>query len=180
MKKQYSLVLLLLAVSFALPVFAEEDNVSTSSSPSVTERREQVKHNIEQRRASTTERRVERRQALAKRRVENVTRAMLATIDRLEKIIVRIESRIEKVKGEGGNTTEVESFVALAKENLANANVAVDTFSQLDLSGSAGTVLENSDIIRAAAIEAREDIRAARENLVKAVRALKGPNTGNQ
>src|SRR3989338_7890237 len=119
MKKQYFTAFLFSILTFlalSAPVFAEEDNVGTSSSTSVTERREQVKHNIEQRRASTTERRVERRQALAKRRVENVTRAMLATIDRLEKIIVRIESRIEKVKGEGGNTTEVESFVALAKE----------------------------------------------------------------
>ena len=175
MKKQYSAILLLLSLTLAVPVFAEDEGASSSPSNTRVERREQIKRNIELRRASTTERRIERRQALEKRRVENVTRMMLATIARLEKIIARIESKIEKIKGEGGSTSEAENFVVLAKGNLADAKVAVDTFSKLDLSGN--TALENSDTIRAAAAEAREDIKDARENLVKAIKSLKGPNS---
>lgn len=189
MKKQYTVVLLLLIMSLVSPVFAEDGTSGSSASTTpgqvrvkeirdrLEQRREELKDRIKDRKASTTERRIEVRKAVAKNRVANVTRLMLATIDRLEKIIVRIESKIEKIKGEGGSTAEAESFVALAKENLADAKVAVDTFSALDLSGSTDTVRENSDTIRAAAAEAKADLRDARSNLVEAVKALKGQSS---
>ncbi|MFZ2484348.1 MAG: hypothetical protein WAX80_03495 [Minisyncoccia bacterium] len=138
---------------------------------SSTERREEVRNNIEQRRASSTERRVEFQQNIAKRTVEHVAKVMLATIERLEKIIVRVESRIDKIQERGGDTTEAEGFIVLAEENLADAKIAVEAFASLDLSGS--TASENFETIRAAAAEARELIRAARENLRNAVKSLK-------
>lgn len=139
-------------------------------------RREDIKNNIEQRKASSTERRLEMQEGLAKRKVEHVTKVLLATIERLEKIITRIESRIEKIQERGGDTTEAESYAALAKEDLADARIALEAFASLDLSGS--TARENFETIRAAAAEAREHIRAAHRNLMLAVRALKGSNTG--
>jgi len=173
MFKKYLLssALLMFAV-FALtsPVFAEER-------ASTTERREEIRQNIEQRKASSTERRTDMQIDIAKRKVENVTRVILATIERLEKIILRIESRIAKIQERGGNTTEAEGYVAAAKENLADAKVAVAAFANLDLSDS--TFRENFKTIRAAVAEAKEHIRAAHRNLMMAVRSLKGPNTGN-
>ncbi len=135
------------------------------------DRREEVRNNIEQRKASSTERRLEMQVDIAKRKVEHVKKVILATIERLEKIIVRIESRIAKIKERGGNTTESEGFVATAKVNLSDAKVAVDAFAGLDLSGN--TAAENFATIRAAAAEAKEHIRAAHENLKNAVRLLK-------
>ena len=202
MKKQYfsTSLLLMLALTVALPVSAKEgaDDLQEKSSTtpralmmerqedrresrqeykaSTTERLMEIRSNIEQRKASSTERRLEMQTNIAKRRVEHVTKVILATIKRLEKIITRIESRIEKIKERGGDTTEAEDFVALAKENLADAKVAVDAFINLDLSGS--TAVENFEMIRAAAAEARENISSAHRNLMMAVRALKGPNTG--
>ena len=193
-------VLTLFVVALALPVFAKEgadDNRAASMTErredregeredrekeieqhraSSTERRVEIRNNIEQRKASSTERRVEMQTNLAKRKVEHVTKIILATIERLEKIITRIESRIVKIQERGGDTTEAEGFVALAKENLADAKVAVEVFATLDLSGS--TARENFETIRAAAAEAQELIRTAHRNLMMAVRALKGPNTG--
>jgi len=113
---------------------------------------------------------------LVKRRVEHVTRVILATIGRLENIVTRIESRIEKIQVRGGDTTEAESFVEKAKGNLVDARIAVDAFANLDLSGS--TAKENFKTVRAAVAEAKEHIRAAHRNLMMAVRNLKGPNTG--
>lgn len=143
---------------------------------STTDRRMEVRNHIEQRKASSTERRVAMQMSLAKRKVSHVTKVILATIERLEKIIVRIESRIAKIQERGGNTAEAENFVVLTKENLADARIAVDVFANLDLSGS--TAATNFETIRAAAAEAKEHIRAAHRNMMMAVRALKGPNTG--
>src|SRR3989344_5516812 len=132
MFKKYLLssALLMFAV-FALtsPVFAEER-------ASTTERREEIRQNIEQRKASSTERRTDMQIDIAKRKVENVTRVILATIERLEKIILRIESRIAKIQERGGNTTEAEGYVAAAKENRGDKKVAGAAFATLDLSDS--------------------------------------------
>lgn len=189
-----------LTLTIISPVFAEEVRINAYGRASTTpvrvraeikadietrrastterreDRREEVRNIIAERKASSTERRLEMQVNIAKRKVEHVKKVILATIGRLEKIIVRIESRIEKIKGRGGDTTEAENFIAAAKVNLSDATVAVDAFAGLDLSGS--TAALNFETIRAAAAEAREDIRVAHRNLMMAVRSLKGPNTG--
>ncbi|MBI2673993.1 MAG: hypothetical protein HYX23_01800 [Candidatus Zambryskibacteria bacterium] len=134
-------------------------------------RREAKKAEIEARRASSTAKRIEFQQEIAKRKVERVTKVMLATIERLEKIIVRIESRIAKIKTRGGDTTESEKFVAEAKTNLSDARVKVGAFAGIDLSSAKAA--ENFERIRAAAAAVREIIRTAHENLMMAVRSLR-------
>ncbi|MDP2641922.1 MAG: hypothetical protein Q8P21_01360 [bacterium] len=139
-------------------------------------RREAKRVEAEARRASSTAKRVEFQQGIAKRKVENTARVILATIERLEKIIVRIESRIDKVEARGGVTTETEAFVAAARANLSEARVTVEAFANIDLSGDQAR--ENFERIRAAAREAREDVRTAHQNLMMAVRTL-GSVEGN-
>ncbi len=170
-------------VVFSSPVFAEEGGVGVSGQGSTTplKVRADVRANIEVKRASTTERvqerkvssterRVEFQQNIAKRQVEHVTKVMLATIERLEKIIVRIESRIAKIKAEGGATTEAESFVADAKLNLSDAKASVSAFASIELSSDKAR--DNFEKVRTMAAGAREHIRLAHENLMKAVRSL--------
>ena len=138
-------------------------------------KREAKKLEAESRRASSTLRRVEFQQEIAKRKVEHTERVILATIERLEKIIVRIESRIAKVKTRGGDTSESEGFVAVAKVNLSDAKAAVNTFVTIDLSSDKAA--ENFERIREAAAKAREYIRVARENLMMAIRSLSSVET---
>ena len=133
-------------------------------------KREAMKKEAELRRASSTAKRVEFQQDIAKRKVEKTTKVILETISHVEKIIVRLESRIAKVKTRGGDTTESERLVALAKTNLSDAKATVATFADLDLTSDKAK--ENFEKIRIAAASARELIRAARENLMLAVRAL--------
>ncbi|MEX2013712.1 MAG: hypothetical protein WD897_02245 [Parcubacteria group bacterium] len=133
-------------------------------------KREATRVEFEAKRAETEAKRVDFQQSAAKRQVENAARVILATIERLENIIVRIESRIAKVKARGGLTAESERFVAVAKVNLSDARVVVGTFAGVDLSSERAR--ENFERIRTAAAEAREHIRAAHQNLMMAVRSL--------
>lgn len=133
-------------------------------------RRETARAEAEARRAEAQARRVEFQRAAAERRVENAARVILATIERLEKIINRIESRIAKIQARGGATSEAEASVALAKGNLADARASVNAFINIDLSSEIAQ--DNFEKVRAAAAEAREHLRAAHRNLMMAVRSL--------
>ncbi|MDO8589736.1 MAG: hypothetical protein Q7R69_00465 [bacterium] len=134
-------------------------------------KREAKRVEAEAKRVEAQSKRVAFQEEAAKRQVENVTKVILATIGRLEtNIIVRVESRIAKVKARGGVTTESEGFIAAAKVNLANAKAVVATFAGIDLSSEKAR--ENFEKIRTAAKEAREHIRAAHQNLMMAVRSL--------
>src|SRR5688572_2428229 len=90
-------ILTLAALSLALPVAAQNVRVNVSGSASGTpaNTRAEQRVQVEVRRASTTERRVELQRGLAKRKALHTSRVMAATIERLEKILARIESRIE-------------------------------------------------------------------------------------
>ena len=133
-------------------------------------RRADLMTNIEDRKASVTAQRVQVQQNIAKRQVEHVKQVMLATIERLEKIIERIKSRIAKLEMEGRTVGQSKEFVALAEGNLAEAKLKVAAFSSVDLSSDRAQ--DNFQRIRAAAAEARELIKEARENLMKAIRSL--------
>jgi hypothetical protein len=132
--------------------------------------RERLRAEFEVKRTEARARITEFREDIAKRRVENATRVIMATIERLEKIITRIESRIAKIEARGGVTVESKNFVSAAKGNLADARAALAIFASIDLSGE--TAESNFERIRTAAAEAREHIRAAHQNLMLAIRAL--------
>lgn len=118
------------------------------------------------------ERRTEFQRESAKRKIENAGRVLGATIERLEKIADRVESRIEKMAERGGDTSEAESYLAKARADLAGAKSAIGGFSSVDLSGE--TAQDNFQRVREAAAGIREYIRSAHHNLSLAVKPLKG------
>ena len=107
---------------------------------------------------------------MAEKKSANTARVMKATVERLGKIISRLESKIEKVKSRGGNTSESERLVVEAKAHLSEATTSINTFANIQLSGE--TIKENFERIRTLATEAREHLRATHESLLMAVRAL--------
>src|SRR3989344_3543684 len=138
-------------------------------SDEVQAKREAMKLELEEKREEMHNKRIEFQQDVAERKVEHVTKIMLATIERLERIIVRIESRIAK-EARGGSVSESKSFVAAAKVNLSDAKIVIETFSSIDLSSEKAQ--DNFEKIRVATSEAREHIRATHNNLMLAVRTL--------
>ena len=149
----------------------KERRVSTS-----TEHREERRENIEERKATSTERRVEMQRGLAKRKAEHTARVLTATVGRLEKIIIRLESRMATIKTAGGSTLETEAFVAEAKNHLSLAKSSIALFASLDLTGEKAR--ENFEKVRALASEIKGHIREAHRSLKMAVRALKGARVG--
>ncbi|TSC70151.1 MAG: hypothetical protein CEO12_547 [Parcubacteria group bacterium Gr01-1014_46] len=89
---------------------------------SSTERKEDREEKMEERREDRIE--------LIKRMIGDRFRKMFmrfqATIDRETKIMTKINTRIEKVKTAGGNTTNAEKFTAEAKVHLGEAQTALD------------------------------------------------------
>jgi TolA-binding protein len=132
--------------------------------------REARRVEAEAKRAEKQAERIEFQRDIALRKAEHAAKVILATIGRLENIILRIESRIAKVQARGGVTTESERYVALAKGNLRDALALVEVFASLDLSSDRAQ--DNFEKVRATAAEIREHIRAAHRHLMLAVRAL--------
>ena len=183
-------LVLLSFVAVAFPVSAEEGSTGQYYMPtpgkvrveakaelearkaSSTERRMEAKTAVETRQASSTQKRVEMQRGLAKRKAEQASKVLLATIERLEKIVARLDSRIEKVAANGGTTTEAVKFSAEAKLHLREARNSLTLFSSIDL--SADKAAENFERVRAAGAEVKMHIRAAHQSLMKALRSLMG------
>jgi len=109
-------------------------------------------------------------------RIIMVTRLFNATIDRFEKIVDRINSRIDKVEDEGGTTTEAEAFVALANTALdkAEADLAIFAAINVTVGTTTGTTTPQQKFegAKAAAAAVREDLKEVRENLLKAIKSI--------
>ncbi len=137
---------------------------------SSTARVAEMKAQAQARMASSTAKRVEMQRGLAKRKAENTSRVLTATVERLEKIITRLEARLEKVEAAGGNTTEAEAFIAEAKHHLSAAKVSIALFASVDLTGDKAQ--ENFERVKVIAVEAKEHIREAHRSLMEAIRSL--------
>lgn len=98
------------------------------------ERRLQMQDELEQRRVEAVARGEERRAALQERAQErllnlaaNMSNRMEAAIRRIDNVITRLESRIEKLKDTGVNTNEAEDHLATAKRYLTSASATLAT-----------------------------------------------------
>ncbi len=167
-----SATIALLVLAVATPALAQTAGVNVSGSATATpvRVRGEARTEMEVRKATSTERRVEMQRGLAKKKAEHTSRVLTATVERLEKIIARVESRIAKIKSLGGVTTESEAFVAEAKNHLSLAKGKIALFASLDFSGDKAQ--ENFEKVRALATEVKGHIREAHTSLKNAVRAL--------
>src|SRR3990167_11494397 len=82
----------------------------------IKERKEEVKGKIEEKRIEKLRERVENR-------FEKMNARFQATIERLEGLVVRVQSRIEKIKNAGGDILVAERYVNDAKVSLEAAKV---------------------------------------------------------
>src|SRR3989344_2575073 len=137
---------------------------------SSTARLAEIRAQAEARKASSTAARVEMQRSLAKRKAEQTARVFAATVKRLEGIITRLESRIEKVKVAGGDTLRPEAFVEEAKNHLSEAKTSIALFASIDFSGDKAQ--ENFEKVRETATIAKGHIKEAQRCLMEALRAL--------
>jgi hypothetical protein len=118
---------------------------------------------------------------IAGQRVKNIYRLFEATINRFEKLIDRIESRIAKIKNAGGTTTDAEVSLLVAKDNLAKAeadlvllgNLGLDKGSSTKATTTASTTASiDFEQAKIYATQIRNSLRTVKESLMDTVRSL--------
>jgi chromosome segregation ATPase len=143
------------------------------------------KRELRQKIASTTAEKRDERKELIKTRIENKFGKMFAryqaTIDREREIASKITARIEKIKANGGTTTEAEKFVAEAKTYLDEAQKQLDTLkttamndSQIASSTTTSIAKETLSAMKKANQDLEKNLRSAHQSLQKSVGSLKG------
>lgn len=97
-----------------------------------------------------------------------------AAVERFEKIIIRIDSRIEKIQAEGKVTTEAEKFEADAKVSIESAKVSIAKIPDVLVEALAQEKLGGSfEDLRTLAASIRADLLSAQKSLLNAVASLK-------
>lgn len=108
------------------------------------------------------------------KRTQHVIKVLTVTADRLDKITLRIESRIGKIHALNESTGQAEDFVAEAKASLAEARTHISLISSVDVSTASTTNKEILDNIKIEAKAAGTSLTEARRNLSKAIGEIKG------
>jgi hypothetical protein len=134
-------------------------------------------------RASTTAARKDARRENAEKIVrfhgDLMVRRFNAAVDRFEKIIVRIDSRIAKLKAEGKVTTEAEKFQADGKVSIAIAKTSIATIPDLLASALAQNTLTGSfGDLEKVAVGIRTNLLSAQKSLLGANESLRELSVG--
>jgi hypothetical protein len=106
----------------------------------------------------------------------NMSYRLEAASGRLQNIIVRLESRLDKIKAEGRDTTEAEGVLAKAQDSVG---LAISEMSDIDesvasLVGSA-TVQKDWALVKQKYINSHQHIKEAHALLRETVTLLKTP-----
>lgn len=153
----------------------------TGASSTTTDCIREGMENREERRAEARERMEEKRSEILKHLSEQMFKRMEAAIERYTKLSDRVDSRIQKLKEKGVDTTKSESLVATTRTKIAEAKAAVETARQevegaatlADDSASSTKPIDAGKRVRENLEEARVAITAAHKALVSAIESLK-------
>ncbi|PIQ66829.1 MAG: hypothetical protein COV95_02020 [Candidatus Zambryskibacteria bacterium CG11_big_fil_rev_8_21_14_0_20_40_24] len=173
-----------LSFGLVVPVFAQDarpDTSTTTRRSAATEQAQERRAEQEQRAETRQENREIRRtegRIRAEERIRNFSKSMIrrfeSAIAWLEKMTERIETRIAKLKSEGVDTSVSERFVADAKDKI---QIAKDKVS--DLPTAIEEAMNTDDLrgsferVRTLVKEAKDAIKEAHADLVKAINNLK-------
>jgi len=135
--------------------------------------------------ASSTQAQINALKDLIKNKVEKRYGKMFdrfqATIDREKIIMAKINSRIDKIKANGGSTTEAEKLVASAKTHIDEAQKNLDALEVIanedkEIASSTTDRLSTTTIksMRNSAQEIEKHLREAHKDLLKSVGVLRG------
>lgn len=104
-------------------------------------------------------------------RAEAITKVYSAMIERLEKLSLRITSRIEKLVAEGQDMTAVKASLSIASSEIALAKADFAKLSTTTASGEKA----NKEII----VSMKTHLKLAHEAMVKALGEVKGARTSS-
>lgn len=150
------------------PLNAQTDSPKELRKQLREERLENVKEKIAERKASQEAKLTDLRKEKIKSYFSKLQRRLLAAIERLEKLIDRIESRLAKIKEENGNvnTTQITTKIAEAKQLLESAKADLQTAND-----NLDDILESDDPKEAFGV-VRSSVKSIKEKLVQVHRIL--------
>lgn len=134
-----------------------------------------------ERQADARERMQEKRSEILKHMSEQMFKRMEAAIERLTKLSDRVDSRIQKLKEQGVDTTKSEALIKTTRVKITEATTAVEAAKQemegaatlADTSASSTKPVDAGKKVRDQLEKARVAITAAHKSLVAAVESLK-------
>ncbi|HBD24665.1 MAG: hypothetical protein A2566_02985 [Candidatus Zambryskibacteria bacterium RIFOXYD1_FULL_40_13] len=149
--------------------FAKCPGYDVNSPRPLQDTRVTPENRIQNRVASSTANRLEKR-------FEKMTKRYLSTIEREEKITSKLVSRIEKIKLNGGNTTEAERLVTEAKTHLRDARVAYEILKTSSIKADSATTTQRETMneMRNSVKVIETHLKEAHKLLQKTVGVLRG------
>lgn len=126
--------------------------------------------------ASNTQAMKERARKQAQGEMKRLAELMLATVDRFEKMIVRIESAATTLEGKGANVAKIREQVATAKTEISAVKADLATIQTAALAAwnasNMAAVVESISPARAVIQSARDHLQKARQAVMKATEEL--------
>ena len=106
--------------------------------------------------------------------VHQIIRRLLAAIERAEALAYRIDTRIEKLKGDGLDTSEAEGYLSTAREEIEEALILVEQIkTAIEERPDADNIREVFTEIKGLVGEAKEKIHDIYQHLRDAIKSLK-------
>lgn len=109
----------------------------------------------------------------------NVIVRLTAGLDRMDDITHRLETRIEKMKAQGINTTNAELRLTEARENVRKARETLITAGAVAQAIRSNTPRASFETIRASLIQTRDLVRQTHTKLNETLSLLKGGTPEN-
>lgn len=173
---------LIVSLTFGGAVMAfAETNTSSKSLGQEVKTQIRKKENA----SSTLEKNIKREDEIKKRaehRFSKMVARFDATIQREEAIMVKINSRIEKIKTVGGKTTDAEGLVVVAKTHLDKAKTALvslkasaDSAITQDISATSTGITKNTlTAMKKAGADIEKELRETHKAMQKTIGVLRG------
>jgi len=196
--KRNLLSIVTLSFLFVLPVSAQDttdfseaniklnDSVKSRIRTEEKDRRAEFKERLEDKRKDLQEGREERREIktirsefkteMAKVRLEKTIKIFVATANRLDKIVTRIESRISKIEAAGGKVGDIRISLDLSKAKLVEARTEIEVFATTELSSATSTTAAKGlfEDVKIAAFKAKVSLKAVHASLVETITLIRG------
>ncbi|KKP56434.1 MAG: hypothetical protein UR80_C0003G0012 [Parcubacteria group bacterium GW2011_GWB1_35_5] len=151
----------------------------------IEERREELKQNLEQKREEIKNRVEERRQNTTDQITERVNKFISKIIERfstaanrLDILVIRIESRIEKIEARDIDVTEANDLLVIAKTKIETAKTSISLIALPEIidpaaSTTASAIKEAFETTKTQIEQAKKDLKAAHAALVEVIKSLK-------
>src|SRR3989344_4298661 len=154
----------------------------------IEERREELKQNLEERREELKNEIEERKQNATDKITERVNQFVTKIIERfntaanrLDILVIRIESRIEKIEARDIDTTEAKGLLVIAKEKIDTAKTSISLITLPEItedtaSTTASSIKKAFETTKIQIEQAKKDLKAAHTALVDVINSLKPGN----